>query len=226
MTLSLALALANATKQHVESSNARLTMENSSAMKKAISSPASGLLESGLKSIRNVSRISRIVSTSPVPPSPPSRRSRPASSLLGFSPSPSRRRVAINSRKEPDATEAGYCFAKLRRPSIAARRSSRSVAECNRPHSVSIVDVAVCRGGVFSIVIEGGLPVGSRLGYLMFRSKSGRTFQGIALDDCKLGLFVCEQMNEYVQHCQLLETLSLKETTGTPSSGFRRIRLA
>ena len=124
-------------------------MENSSAMKNAISSPASGLPESGLKSMSRVSKTRRMVSTSPVPSSV----LRPASSLLPlFSPKPSRRRVAMSSRKEPDATEAGYCFAKLRRPNIAARRSSKSVADCRRPHRVSIVAVAVCNGGVLSIV--------------------------------------------------------------------------
>jgi hypothetical protein len=60
--------------------------------------------------------------------------------------------VLMSSLSEPLATEAGYCFAKLRRPRIAARRSSRSVADCRRPQRVSIVAVAVWRGGVLSIV--------------------------------------------------------------------------
>lgn len=64
----------------------------------------------------------------------------------------------MSSRSEPDATEAGYCFAKLRRPKIAARRSSRSVADCRRPARVSMVAVAVWSGGVLSILVEGDIP--------------------------------------------------------------------
>lgn len=57
----------------------------------------------------------------------------------------------MSSRSEPEATDAGYCFAKLRKPRIAARRSSRSVADCRRPQRVSMVAVAVWSGGVLSI---------------------------------------------------------------------------
>lgn len=61
----------------------------------------------------------------------------------------------------PDATDAGYPLAKLRRPRIAALRSSRSVALCSRPHSVAIVSVAVCFAGAWdssirNIVWRGG----------------------------------------------------------------------
>ena len=131
----------------------RHTMENSSAMKKAISSPASGLPESGLNSISSVSNTSRMVSTSPLPSS----LLRPVPFLLLplLSPTPSRFSVAMSSRKDPLATEAGYCLAKLRRPRIAARRSSSNVADCKRPHRVSMVAVAVWRGGVLSIVGRG-----------------------------------------------------------------------
>jgi len=127
-------------------------MENSSAMKKAISSPASGLPLSGLKSMRSVSSISLIVSTSPAS------SLRPASPFLTsipvVSPNPSRRSVAMSSLSEPLATEAGYCLAKLRKPSIAALRSSKSVADARRPHNVSMVAVAVCNGGVLSMLDE------------------------------------------------------------------------
>lgn len=126
-------------------------MENSSARKKAISSPASGLLLSGLKSMRRVSMTSLMVSTSP--PSSTAFASASLSLLLVASPMPSRRSVAMSSRREPLATEAGYCFAKLRRPWIAERRSSRSVADWRRPQSVSIVAVAVWSGGVFSMLL-------------------------------------------------------------------------
>lgn len=133
------------------------TIENSSAKKRAISSPASGELLSGLNSMRSVSMTRRIVSTSPTaprpaapPPPPPSPWSPPSSCS---SPSPSRFKVDMSSRKDPLATDAGYCFAKLRSPRMAARRSSRSVADCSRPHNVSMVAVAVCRGGVLSIIV-------------------------------------------------------------------------
>lgn len=118
-------------------------------MKYAISSPASGLPWSGLNSISSVSSTSRMVSTSPVPSDSPF----PPLPLPDVSPRPSLRNVATSSRKEPDATEAGYCFAKLLSPSMAARRSSSNVADCSRPQSVSMVAVAVCKGGVLSIVI-------------------------------------------------------------------------
>ena len=50
-------------------------------------------------------------------------------------------------RSEPDATEAGYTLAKLRRPRIATLRSSNSVALCKRPLRVAIVSSAVCLAG-------------------------------------------------------------------------------
>lgn len=125
----------------------RPTMENSSAKKSAISSPASGELLSGLNSMSSVSMTRRIVSTSP-----PSACSPSWLFLELSSPSPSRFKVDMSSRSEPLATEAGNCLAKLLRPRIAARRSSNSVADCRRPHSVSMVAVAVCIGGVLSMM--------------------------------------------------------------------------
>lgn len=57
------------------------------------------------------------------------------------------RRLLINGRRAPDATDAGYIFAKLLSPCIAALRSSSSVALCNLPIKVLIVSVAVCLAG-------------------------------------------------------------------------------
>lgn len=84
---------------------------------------------------------SLIVSTSP--PSSTPFASPSLSLLFSDSPRPSRRRTVMSSRSDPLATDAGYCFAKLRRPSMAARRSSSRVADCKRPQRVSIVAVAV-----------------------------------------------------------------------------------
>lgn len=64
--------------------------------------------------------------------------------------SPSLVRDVMSPRNAPDATEAGYSFAKLRRPRMAARRSSRRVALVRRPLSVLIVSVAVCLGGALA----------------------------------------------------------------------------
>lgn len=49
--------------------------------------------------------------------------------------------------RAPDDTEAGYTFAKLLNPSIAALRSSKSVALWRRPLRVEIVVVAFCFAG-------------------------------------------------------------------------------
>lgn len=51
--------------------------------------------------------------------------------------------------KAPDATEAGYTFAKLLRPSMAALLSSNNVALCKRPLSVEMVLVAFCFAGAW-----------------------------------------------------------------------------
>jgi hypothetical protein len=120
-----------------------LTCVNSSANHRAISSEASGyalsavvqgcklgcwlltLCSLGLKSMSSVSRTTLIVSTS-------------SASLV---------RHAMSPRRAPDATEAGYSLAKLRRPRMAARRSSRRVALASRPDRVLIVSVAVCLAG-------------------------------------------------------------------------------
>ena len=79
----------------------------------------------GLKSIISVSNTTLIVSTS-------------SASLV---------REAISPRRAPEATEAGYSLAKLRRPSMAARRSSRRVALARRLLRVLMVSVAVCLAG-------------------------------------------------------------------------------
>jgi hypothetical protein len=102
-----------------------LTCVNSSASQRAISSDASGLSSLGLKSMSSVSRTTLIVSTS-------------SASLV---------KHAMRPRRAPDATEAGYSLAKLRRPRIAARRSSTREALAKRLLSVSIVPVAVCLAG-------------------------------------------------------------------------------
>jgi hypothetical protein len=102
---------------------------NSSASQRAISSEASGLFSFGLKSQTNVSRIILTESTS----------------------SPSFLKLPIKARRESDATEAGYSFAKLRSPNIAARRSSRSVEEVRRLESVFIVSDTDCFAGVAAI---------------------------------------------------------------------------
>jgi hypothetical protein len=120
------------------------TCENWSASQKDISSDASGytnsqqrpnrlhaqhtLFLSGWNSINSVSRTTLSVSTS----------------------SPSLVRAAMSPRRAPDATEAGYSLAKLRRPSMAARRSSRRVALASRLLRVLIVSVAVCLGGAWA----------------------------------------------------------------------------
>lgn len=80
---------------------------------------------SGLKSINSVSSMTFVVSTS-------------STSLL---------RQLIRFLRAPDATEAGYTFAKLLNPNIAALRSSSNVALCRRPLSVEIVLVAFCFAG-------------------------------------------------------------------------------
>ena len=104
------------------------TMVNSSASHMAISSDASGLPSLGWKSASSVSSTTLSVSTS-------------SASLV---------RDDISPRRAPEATEAGYSLAKLRRPRIAARRSSRSVALDKRLLSVLIVSVAVCLGGALA----------------------------------------------------------------------------
>ena len=85
------------------------------------------LFSSGLKSMSNVSSTTLTVSTS----------------------SASLAKLPISPRRDPDATEAGNCFAKLLSPSIAARRSSSKVALRRRLLSVLIVSVAVCLAGVW-----------------------------------------------------------------------------
>ncbi|KAL2799827.1 hypothetical protein BJX66DRAFT_229812 [Aspergillus keveii] len=91
--------------------------------------PTSGgkrtLLSSGENSPNKVSRTTLRVSTS----------------------SRSLRRLLIKGRKAPDATDAGYIFAKLLNPCMAARRSSSNVALCSLLLSVLIVSVAVCLAG-------------------------------------------------------------------------------
>ena len=59
-------------------------------------------------------------------------------------------RVLISPRRPPDATVSLYSRAKLLRPIIAARRSSRSVLVDRRRHSVWMVDVASCFGGAWA----------------------------------------------------------------------------
>lgn len=56
-------------------------------------------------------------------------------------------RQLIRFLKAPEATDAGYSFAKLLKPNMAARRSSRSVALCKRPLRVLMVLVAFCFAG-------------------------------------------------------------------------------
>jgi len=56
-------------------------------------------------------------------------------------------KVDIRARRDLEATEAGYCFAKLRRPSMAARRSSNRVALKRRLLKVLMVSVAFCFAG-------------------------------------------------------------------------------
>jgi hypothetical protein len=92
--------------------------------------PHSGrtLCSSGWNSIRSVSKTTLSVSTS----------------------SPSLVKAAMSPRRAPEATEAGYSLAKLRRPRMAARRSSRRVALANRLLRVLIVSVAVCLGGAWA----------------------------------------------------------------------------
>lgn len=90
-----------------------------------MSSEASGLFSSGLKSMSSVSSTTFMVSKS-------------SASFV---------RAAIRPRSEPEATEAGYSLAKLRRPRMAARRSSRRVALWRRLQRVLMVSVAVCLAG-------------------------------------------------------------------------------
>ena len=80
---------------------------------------------SGLKSIKRVSSITLAVSTS-------------SASLL---------RLLMRLRRAPDATDAGYNFAKLLNPKIAALRSSNSVALCRRVLRTLIVSSAFCFAG-------------------------------------------------------------------------------
>lgn len=80
---------------------------------------------SGLKSINKVSSMILAVSTS-------------STSLL---------RELMRFLRAPDATDAGYSFAKLLSPSIAALRSSNKVALCRRPLSVEMVFSAFCFAG-------------------------------------------------------------------------------
>ena len=118
------------------------TWVNSSASHNAMSSEASDyslvsecctlqlhveltLNSSELKSINNVSNITLAVSTS----------------------SPSLLRLLIRFLNAPEATEAGYNFAKLLKPKMAALRSSTSVALCSRALRVFIVSVAFCFAG-------------------------------------------------------------------------------
>jgi hypothetical protein len=103
---------------------------NSSASQRAISSDASGLFSFGLNSQTSVSRMILTESTS----------------------SPSFLRLPIRPRRESEATEAGYSFAKLRSPKIAARRSSRRVDEVKRLDRVLIVSDTDCFAGV--VVME------------------------------------------------------------------------
>lgn len=85
------------------------------------------LFSSGENNINNVSKTTLIVSTS----------------------SASFRMLEIKSRSEPDATLAGYVFAKLLNPRIAALRSSNNVALWSLPESVVIASVAVCLAGAW-----------------------------------------------------------------------------
>ena len=116
---------------------------NSSASHRAISSDASGYIITvsncllhetfslltldslGLKSIKSVSSTTFVVSTS----------------------SPSLLKLLMRFLKAPDATDAGYSFAKLLKPNIDALLSSSSVALCNRPLKVDIVSSAFCFAG-------------------------------------------------------------------------------
>lgn len=102
---------------------------NSSASQSAISSEASGLFSFGLKSHTSVSRVIFTESTS----------------------SPSFLKLPMSARKESDATDAGYSFAKLRNPSIAARRSSRRVDDVKRLERVFMVSKTDCFAGVVAI---------------------------------------------------------------------------
>lgn len=83
------------------------------------------LASCGLNNIKNVSSTTLIVSTSPT-------------SLF---------KLLMSPLRAPEATEAGYVFAKLLSPRIAARRSSSSVALCRRLLRVLMVSVAVCLAG-------------------------------------------------------------------------------
>jgi hypothetical protein len=60
----------------------------------------------------------------------------------------------IRPRREPDATEAGYSLAKLRKPRMAARRSSSNVALLRRLLRVEMVSVAVCLAGAWASSIR------------------------------------------------------------------------
>jgi hypothetical protein len=80
-------------------------MVNSSASHMAISSDASGLLSFGWKSARSVSSTTLSVSTS-------------SASLVSD---------AISPRSAPEATDAGYSLAKLRRPRMG--RACQATAE-------------------------------------------------------------------------------------------------
>ncbi|PSN73360.1 hypothetical protein BS50DRAFT_185593 [Corynespora cassiicola Philippines] len=59
-------------------------------------------------------------------------------------------RHAIKPRRAPEATDAGYSLAKLRRPRMAARRSSNKVALARRLLRVLMVSVAVCLAGAWA----------------------------------------------------------------------------
>lgn len=90
------------------------------------------LASSGLKSINKVSSVTFVESTSSI-------------SLF---------RPPMRLRRDPDATDAGYSLAKLRRPRMAALRSSRSVALCKRPLNVAMVSAAVCLAGAWDSSIR------------------------------------------------------------------------
>lgn len=85
------------------------------------------LVSSGLNSIRSVSNMTLVVSTS-------------STSVF---------KQLIKFFKAPEATDAGYNFAKLLNPSIAALLSSKSVALCKRPLRVLMVVVAFCFAGAW-----------------------------------------------------------------------------